>query len=73
MAMKVIVIGAGIAGPILAMLLKLKGFDVVVYEKHSHPTQGGLTIMVSPQSYVPFLASASAWLLLGVPMLTSAA
>jgi len=49
--MKVIVIGAGIAGPILAMLLKLKGFDVIVYEKHSHPTEGGLTIMVSPQSF----------------------
>ncbi|KZT52078.1 FAD/NAD(P)-binding domain-containing protein [Calocera cornea HHB12733] len=48
--MKVLVIGAGIAGPILAMLLKHKGFAPEVFEKHSHPTEGGLTIMVSPQS-----------------------
>ncbi|KZO93486.1 FAD/NAD(P)-binding domain-containing protein [Calocera viscosa TUFC12733] len=48
--MKVLIIGAGIAGPILAMLLQHKGFSPEVFEKHSHPTEGGLTIMVSPQS-----------------------
>lgn len=30
---KVIVAGAGIAGPILAVFLKLKGYDPVVYER----------------------------------------
>ena len=30
---KVIVVGAGIAGPILAIFLKLKGHEPIVYER----------------------------------------
>lgn len=30
---RVIIAGAGIAGPVLATFLKLKGYDPIVYEK----------------------------------------
>lgn len=30
---KVIIVGGGIAGPILAMFLKLKGYEPIVYER----------------------------------------
>lgn len=39
---KVIVIGAGIAGPVLATFLKLNGYHPVIYERVSGPTDGGL-------------------------------
>jgi salicylate hydroxylase len=39
---KVIVIGAGIAGPVLATFLKLKGYQPVIYERVSTLPDGGI-------------------------------
>ncbi len=39
---KVIVVGAGIAGPVLATFLKLNGYDPVVYEQTSGVGDKGL-------------------------------
>lgn len=36
------VIGAGIAGPVLATLLKLKGYDPVVFERNEGVSDAGL-------------------------------
>ncbi|KAI0645467.1 FAD/NAD-P-binding domain-containing protein [Trametes meyenii] len=41
---KVIIAGAGIAGPVLAMFLKAKGYDPVIYERTEHPTIHGLSL-----------------------------
>ncbi|GJE95023.1 FAD-dependent monooxygenase [Phanerochaete sordida] len=38
------IIGAGIAGPVLAMLLKQKGYECVVYERLEEPSDQGLGI-----------------------------
>ena len=38
------IIGAGIAGPILATLLKLKGYEPVVCERNDAPAEGGVGI-----------------------------
>ena len=38
------VIGAGIAGPILATLLKLKGYEPIVFERNPAPAEGGVGI-----------------------------
>ncbi|KZT54767.1 FAD/NAD(P)-binding domain-containing protein [Calocera cornea HHB12733] len=51
MSKSVIIIGCGIAGPVLAMLLKHKGFDVVIYERQSEIQQSGLTLGLSPQTF----------------------
>jgi len=42
---KVIIIGCGIAGPILATFLKLKGYDPVVYERLTIDHEGGVGLM----------------------------
>ncbi|KZT52073.1 FAD/NAD(P)-binding domain-containing protein [Calocera cornea HHB12733] len=49
--MKVIVIGAGVTGPLVAMLLKYKGFDPVIYERHASPPSGGLSLLLSGQVF----------------------
>lgn len=41
---KVIIAGGGIAGPVLAMLLKAKGYDPVIYERTDAPTDMGLSL-----------------------------
>ncbi|KAI9066575.1 FAD/NAD-P-binding domain-containing protein [Trametes sanguinea] len=41
---KVIIAGAGIAGPVLAMFLKAKGYEPVVYERSAQPTSHGLSL-----------------------------
>ena len=41
----VAIIGAGIAGPVLAMLFKQRGYDPVVYERAKEPWQGGLSLV----------------------------
>lgn len=41
----VIIIGGGIAGPILATVLKQKGYDPVVYEKHDKVSDAGLSLV----------------------------
>ncbi|KAL1942512.1 hypothetical protein VTO73DRAFT_6114 [Trametes versicolor] len=41
---KVIIAGAGIAGPVLAVFLKNKGYDPIIYERTDHPTVHGLSL-----------------------------
>ena len=41
---RVAVIGCGIAGPVLAMFLKVKGYDPVIYERLSEPSTAGLSL-----------------------------
>ncbi|KAJ3915164.1 hypothetical protein F5877DRAFT_70107 [Lentinula edodes] len=50
MSKSVIIIGCGIAGPVLAMLLKHKGFDPAIYERHTEIQNAGLILGVSPQT-----------------------
>ncbi|KZT54776.1 FAD/NAD(P)-binding domain-containing protein [Calocera cornea HHB12733] len=50
MSKSVIIIGCGIAGPVLAMLLKHSGFDPVIYERRGETEQAGLALGVSPQT-----------------------
>ena len=38
------IIGAGIAGPVLAMFLKQKGYNPVVYERSKDASTGGLSL-----------------------------
>ena len=45
---KVIVVGGGIAGPVLAILLKLKGYDPIVYERVDALADVGLSIWYAP-------------------------
>jgi salicylate hydroxylase len=42
---RVIVVGAGIAGPVLAIFLKAKGYDPIIYERLESPGEGGLSFM----------------------------
>ena len=42
---KVIIAGAGIAGPVLAIFLKMKGYEPVIYEKISEVNDVGLSIL----------------------------
>ncbi len=41
---KVIIAGGGIAGPFLAMLLKAKGYNPVIYERSDRSTDAGLSL-----------------------------
>ncbi|KAJ7102774.1 hypothetical protein C8R44DRAFT_808523 [Mycena epipterygia] len=43
---KVIVVGCGIAGPVLALLLKQKGYDPVIYERGKRSPDAGLSLML---------------------------
>ncbi|KAG1753021.1 hypothetical protein EDB19DRAFT_981046 [Suillus lakei] len=45
---RVIVVGAGIAGPVLAMFLKTRGYDPIIYERLPSPGEGGLSFMLQP-------------------------
>ena len=42
---KVIIVGAGIAGPILAMFLKSKGYHPIVYDRLDGIIELGLSLM----------------------------
>ncbi|EJU02893.1 FAD/NADP-binding domain-containing protein [Dacryopinax primogenitus] len=46
----VIIIGCGIAGPVLSMLLQHKGFNPLIYERLPEMSQGGIAIGLSPQT-----------------------
>jgi len=46
----IIIIGCGIAGPVLAMLLKYKGFDPVIYERQPEEHAVGVAIGLTPQT-----------------------
>ncbi|KAH9858404.1 FAD/NAD-P-binding domain-containing protein [Lenzites betulinus] len=41
---KVIIAGAGIAGPVLALFLQTKGYDPIIYERTESPTVHGLSL-----------------------------
>ncbi|KAK7039308.1 FAD/NAD(P)-binding domain-containing protein [Favolaschia claudopus] len=43
---KVIIVGCGIAGPVLALLLKQKGYEPVIYERGKRDAGGGLSLML---------------------------
>ncbi|KAG2150428.1 hypothetical protein DEU56DRAFT_728804 [Suillus clintonianus] len=45
---RVIVVGAGIAGPVLAVFLKTRGYDPIIYERLPSPGEGGLSFMLQP-------------------------
>ncbi|KAI0654315.1 FAD/NAD-P-binding domain-containing protein [Cubamyces menziesii] len=45
---KVIIAGAGIAGPVLAMFLKGTGYDPIIYERTESPTNHGLSLVLQP-------------------------
>jgi salicylate hydroxylase len=42
---KIIIIGGGIAGPILATFLKLKGYEPVIYERLDGVVDAGVSLM----------------------------
>ncbi|KAI0093159.1 hypothetical protein BDY19DRAFT_982954 [Irpex rosettiformis] len=48
MSTKVIVVGAGIAGPVLATFLKLRGYEPTVYERVPELPDGGLGHLLQP-------------------------
>ncbi|KAJ7268677.1 FAD/NAD(P)-binding domain-containing protein [Mycena haematopus] len=43
---KVIIVGCGIAGPVLALLLKQKGYQPVIYERGKYAADAGLSLML---------------------------
>ncbi|KAJ3713415.1 hypothetical protein C8R42DRAFT_593238 [Lentinula raphanica] len=45
-ATKVIIVGCGVAGPVLAWFLKSKGYQPVVYERIARDSDGGLSLML---------------------------
>ncbi|KAJ7060449.1 FAD/NAD(P)-binding domain-containing protein [Mycena amicta] len=45
---KVIIAGCGIAGPVLALLLKQKGYAPVIYERGGRAPAAGLSLMLQP-------------------------
>ncbi|KIJ67862.1 hypothetical protein HYDPIDRAFT_107388 [Hydnomerulius pinastri MD-312] len=45
---KVIIVGAGIAGPVLAIFLKMQGYAPIIYERLAGPTQAGLSFLMQP-------------------------
>lgn len=45
---KVGIVGCGIAGPVLALFLKLRGYEPVIYERYASPADFGLAIGCVP-------------------------
>lgn len=50
---KIIIAGGGIAGMVLAMLLKLKGYAPTVYERNEGPSTMGLGLWYVCVLYAP--------------------
>ena len=50
-ATKIIIAGGGIAGPVLGMLLKRKGYDPVLYERTDSVSTAGLSLAYAPLFY----------------------
>lgn len=42
---KVIIVGCGITGPVLATFLKLKGYEPIIYERVQENTESGVGLM----------------------------
>jgi salicylate hydroxylase len=51
MSPSVLVIGCGVAGPVLALLLKRKGYAPTVFEKVKHLRDAGASLMLMPNGY----------------------
>jgi ribulose 1,5-bisphosphate synthetase/thiazole synthase len=49
---KVLIIGCGVAGPVIALLLKKKGYTPVVLEKVRELGDAGASLMMMPNGYV---------------------
>ncbi|KAI0790626.1 hypothetical protein C8Q75DRAFT_716562 [Abortiporus biennis] len=49
---KVIIIGGGIAGPILSLFLKQKGFEPIIYERQESVTDAGLGLGLQPNGLI---------------------
>ncbi|KAI0656544.1 FAD/NAD(P)-binding domain-containing protein [Cubamyces menziesii] len=47
-APKVIIAGCGVAGPALGVVLKLQGYDPVIYERTDGPSELGLSLCLQP-------------------------
>ncbi|KIK68856.1 hypothetical protein GYMLUDRAFT_34848 [Collybiopsis luxurians FD-317 M1] len=43
---KVIIVGCGVAGPVLALFLKSKGYQPVIYERIVQDSDGGISLML---------------------------
>lgn len=50
----VLIIGCGVAGPVLAILLKRKGYQPIVFEKVRELGTAGASLMVMSNGYVLF-------------------
>lgn len=48
--LKITILGAGVAGVCTAIALKLRGFDVCIYERHSEPSNIGAGIVLWPNA-----------------------
>ena len=57
---KVIIVGAGIAGPVLALLLHQKGYRPVIVEKVTKLGDAGGSIYLQPNGYEAVSESAEA-------------
>ncbi|EJU02892.1 FAD/NADP-binding domain-containing protein [Dacryopinax primogenitus] len=70
MSQSVIIIACGIAGSVLAMLLKHKGFSPIIYERHAEIQQAGISLGLSPQTFkvLNILGLAEKLITLGVPL-----
>jgi salicylate hydroxylase len=49
---EVLIIGCGVAGPVLAVLLKRKGYDPIVFEKVKKLGDVGGSLMLMPNGFV---------------------
>lgn len=49
---KVIIVGAGIAGPVLGMLLKMRGYNPIVYERLPAFSTAGLSLVYVFSFYI---------------------
>ena len=51
----VLIIGCGVAGPVLAILLKQKGYKPIVFEKAKELGDAGASLMLMPNGCVSIL------------------
>ena len=49
---RVLIIGCGVAGPVLALLLKRKGYECIILEKVKEMGDAGASLMMMPNGYV---------------------
>ena len=53
-SIRVLVIGCGIAGPVLSIFLKRKGYDPVLFDRLDGVQEAGISLMYIPfSSYYP--------------------